>query len=173
MIQIRTQHLTQPEINLLRRFGGFVLSRFISSAQIKKLKIKILIAYPFELEDPEDGKDLKQIKAWVSQTKKETFEIVINAQEMNKKAKKIRIRLKNIFMDLAHELVHVKQYLNGEMKDYSDGSVRFMGKKYSSFEMDDQLYFDFPGEIEAYGREVGLYEMFWASNSRWYSAKIA
>lgn len=166
MIQIRTQHLTRPEINLLRRFGIFVLSRFISHSRIKKLKIKILVAFPSELEDSEDCQDLKKIKAWVSQTKKETFEIVINARDINRRAKKAKTRMKNVFMDLAHELVHVKQYLKGEMRDYSDGSVKFMGKKYSSFEMDDQLYFDFPGEIEAYGREVGLYEMFWASNSR-------
>lgn len=166
MIQINSSHLSQPEKKLLRKFGRFVLSRFISSSRLAKIKIKVEIVFPSEMEDVDDSLDLKKLKAWVTQIKKDKFEIVINAREINRRAKKTRIKMKNVFMDLAHELVHVKQYLTGQMRDYSDGSVKFMGKKYSSPEMSDELYFDFPGEIEAYGREIGLYELFWASRSR-------
>lgn len=166
MIQINSSHLSRPEKKLLRKFGRFVLSRFISSSRLAKIKIKVEIVFPSEMEDVDDSLDLKKLKAWVTQIKKDRFEIVINAREINRRAKKTRIKMKNVFMDLAHELVHVKQYLTGQMRDYSDGSVKFMGKKYSSLEISDELYFDFPGEIEAYGREIGLYELFWASRSR-------
>ena len=66
-------------------------------------------------------------------------------------------------IDLGHELVHVKQYLNGEMRDYVDGSYKFLGNKYDPIpdgEFSDE-YFDSPSEIEAYGREQGLCIMFW------------
>ena len=59
---------------------------------------------------------------------------------------------------LAHEMVHVKQYAKGEMKDYIRmKSVKFQGKIYNDEEMD---YWDHPWEIEAHGREKGLYYRF-------------
>lgn len=62
---------------------------------------------------------------------------------------------------LAHEMVHLKQYATGQMKDmYSDQSTKWEGKihKYVSEQTND--YWTYPWEIEAYGREVGLYVMF-------------
>lgn len=62
---------------------------------------------------------------------------------------------------LAHEMVHLKQYATGQMKDmYSNQSTKWEGKihKYVSEQTND--YWTYPWEIEAYGREVGLYVMF-------------
>lgn len=59
---------------------------------------------------------------------------------------------------LAHEIVHVKQYVKGELKDYIYGNhVRWRGQKMFYDENDDETYFDSPWEIEAYGRQIGLY----------------
>ena len=60
---------------------------------------------------------------------------------------------------LAHEMVHVKQYAKGEMMEYmaAPDLVKWQGKKTDFAEID---YWDYPWEIEAYGRELGLYIRF-------------
>jgi len=56
---------------------------------------------------------------------------------------------------LAHELVHVKQHLLGELKNSPDGIkyTVWQGKRYDDTKIN---YYDYPWEIEAYGREGGL-----------------
>ena len=63
---------------------------------------------------------------------------------------------KKIVESLAHEMVHVKQLATGEYYDYmySDKTVKWKGKKVNIKEVD---YWDQPWEIEAYGKERGLY----------------
>lgn len=70
----------------------------------------------------------------------------------------------SIFKTLAHEMVHVKQYAKGELgKDMvvTKGGFKvlthWMGKAWKPRSKEDG-YFDSPWEIEAYGREVGLYK---------------
>ena len=58
-----------------------------------------------------------------------------------------------ILQTLAHELVHVKQYVLGELKPVHNGFV-FKKTLYSPNNLLE--YFDQPFEIEAYGREKGL-----------------
>lgn len=55
---------------------------------------------------------------------------------------------------LAHELVHVKQYAKGELKDYM--VHKWCRWKDEIFQVDDIDYWEAPWEIEAFGREVGL-----------------
>ena len=59
----------------------------------------------------------------------------------------------NVLQTLAHELVHVKQYVLGELKPVHNGFV-FKKTLYSPNNLLE--YFDQPFEIEAYGREKGL-----------------
>ena len=70
-----------------------------------------------------------------------------------------RLNKKETLLALAHEMVHVKQYAKGEMKDIFRPMkmVKWMGEKYLQDEMD---YWEQPWEIEAYGREKGLYIKF-------------
>ena len=64
----------------------------------------------------------------------------------------------DILKTLAHEMVHVKQYAKGEMKDYVRlNKVKWKGKVYNERKID---YWDTPWEIEAHGREKGLYYKF-------------
>jgi hypothetical protein len=64
----------------------------------------------------------------------------------------------HMFSALAHEMVHVKQYAKGEMKDYVRlNKVKWKGKVYNERKID---YWDTPWEIEAHGREKGLYYKF-------------
>ena len=64
-----------------------------------------------------------------------------------------------ILRTLAHELVHVKQYVMGELKYTTHGMV-YKRTTYSPENIFD--YFETPYEIEAYGREKGLLVAFLA-----------
>ena len=67
----------------------------------------------------------------------------------------------HIMETLAHEMVHVKQYIYNETND--DLSV-WHGKKYNSDKMD---YWSHPWEIDAHGRETGLLTKFAVSECLW------
>ena len=65
------------------------------------------------------------------------------------------VTIRNMLVNLAHEMVHMKQWVKGDMYEYSNPHmVRFMKKKY---DMSCTDYWDFPWEIEAYGRQLGLF----------------
>ena len=65
------------------------------------------------------------------------------------------VNIRNLLINLAHEMVHMKQWVKGDMYEYSNPHiVRFMKKKY---DMSNTDYWDFPWEIEAYGRQLGLF----------------
>jgi hypothetical protein len=68
------------------------------------------------------------------------------------------LNTKQMLLALAHEMVHVKQYAKGELKDY----VKVNKSKWKGEIIDpDRVdYWDQPWEIEAHGREVGLYVKF-------------
>jgi hypothetical protein len=65
---------------------------------------------------------------------------------------------RNMLLVLAHEMVHVKQYAKGELKDFVRVKrVKWKGKVYNEEKLD---YWECPWEIEAHGREKGLYFKF-------------
>ena len=66
----------------------------------------------------------------------------------------------NILMWLAHEMVHLKQFVRKELWDYESGSVQWKSKRY----VRSPEYDDMPWEREAYRLEGELYEMF----EEWY-----
>lgn len=70
-----------------------------------------------------------------------------------------KVNINEILKNLAHEMVHLKQYALGEL---SDGFIHARATRWQSGHFDDQKidYWDQPWEIEAYGRELGLYSRF-------------
>ena len=68
-------------------------------------------------------------------------------------------KIRNLLITLAHEMVHVKQWARNEMYEYSNtvGMVRFKGEKIHLKEIE---YWDYPWEIEAYGKQLGLFIRF-------------
>ena len=72
---------------------------------------------------------------------KRTFEIEIDLNQ----------KLRPLLETVAHEIVHVKQFARREMHPSMD---TWYGKTYSPDKVD---YWDLPWEIEAHGREVGLF----------------
>ena len=69
---------------------------------------------------------------------------------------------KQMLTALAHEMVHVKQYARGNLKDYVKSPHK---SKWNDEILDCNSidYWDYPWEIEAYGREKGLYVRFMES----------
>jgi len=70
------------------------------------------------------------------------------------------MRLRPLLETIAHEMVHVKQYARDEMREVRKAGLtvnRFNGKYYPEW----MNYWEQPWEIEAHGREKGLFEM-WA-----------
>ena len=68
--------------------------------------------------------------------------------------------LDQILTWLAHEMVHLKQFVRGELCDYATGSVQWKSKRYSR----NVKYSEQPWEKEAYRLEDKLYEEF----AEWY-----
>ncbi len=58
-----------------------------------------------------------------------------------------------ILKTLAHEIVHVKQYVLGELR-WRDAGLLYKGVNHEAMSLME--YFELPYEIEAYGREKGL-----------------
>lgn len=71
---------------------------------------------------------------------------------------------KETLLAIAHEMVHVKQYAKGELKDYL--RVKKCKWKGEIIDSDAVDYWDHPWEIEAHGREKGLYVKFLESLKR-------
>jgi hypothetical protein len=66
---------------------------------------------------------------------------------------------RNQIRTLLHEMVHVKQHARGELR-YDMRSTqmsRWLGELHNE---NDYEYWELPWEIEAYGREEGLYRMY-------------
>ena len=69
------------------------------------------------------------------------------------------VKIRNLLITLAHEMVHIKQWARDEMYEYMNvaGLVRFKGEKVHMVITD---YWDYPWEIEAYGKQLGLFVRF-------------
>ena len=74
----------------------------------------------------------------------------------------VGVKIRNLLITLAHEMVHVKQWAKNEMYEYSKlDEVRFNKTKFNISEID---YWDYPWEIEAYGKQLGLFVRFCEDN---------
>ena len=67
----------------------------------------------------------------------------------------MRYKLEQILTWLAHEMVHLKQFVRGELFDYETGRVQWKTRSFGRVHYDDQ-----PWEKEAYRLEDKLYEEF-------------
>ena len=68
------------------------------------------------------------------------------------------VTYKALMRSIAHELVHVKQFCTGEMRDHiRSDHTSWKKEKFDTAKLD---YWFQPWEIEAHGMEVGLYTHF-------------
>ena len=71
----------------------------------------------------------------------------------------MKYKFDQILTWLAHEMVHLKQFVRKELCDYENGRVQWKSRSFGRVHYDDQ-----PWEKEAYRLEGELYEMF----EEWY-----
>jgi hypothetical protein len=165
MLIVSGNHLTKKDQKWVKRYARFVLDRFVTQSVQRRAKIFIKLQDASEIADPVARRDFQKYTAWCQyigvSDERRSFAVTLNAKLVNKRSSRPLIRLRNVMTDLGHELVHVKQYLNNEIFDYTSGDVRYKGTLYdSAWAENEEAYFDAPWEIEAYGRELGLYRMF-------------
>jgi hypothetical protein len=166
MIAITSNYLTRADSAMIRKYSKFVLNRMVLPCVQKKAKIVIKVLGEQEIKDAADLLDLKKYKAWVThdgldEEGNKKFTVVLNHKRINTHAKKSITRLKNILIDLGHEMVHVSQYLNNELFDYKNGDVRYKGLFFdASHYIEEEKYYFSPWEVAAYGMELGLYKVF-------------
>jgi hypothetical protein len=105
------------------------------------------------------------LRLTVSFQKLRGFEAICYASE-NNETYRINIDPKltklNTMCTLAHEMVHVRQYATGQLSTcVVSGSIIWKGRA-----LNNRDYWTTPWEIEAYGREVGLYARYreWLRN---------
>lgn len=137
----------------LRR-NNLVLSRreikyavqFMSSLIMSKQLLKHLIVYIEFVESLNDDGDC----LWLDDNHcPRKFQIRVSPSLTRKK---------NLLIVLAHELVHIKQYALNEMRDMIRCPVDSRVKWKKDFINDKKVhYYDLPWEIEARGREYGMY----------------
>ena len=165
MIRVTSNRLRPGEHYLLKRYALSVLRQFVIPSLLQKTIINIKITTREELNDCEERADLSEYGAWTTydgiENDRKKFTIILNAHHYNSRAKKPWIRMKQTMVDLGHELIHIKQYLNNELFDYVSGDIRYKGTVFDSRHVEeDEAYYNSPWEIEAYGREWGLYKIF-------------
>ncbi len=69
--------------------------------------------------------------------------------------------MRTMLETVAHEMVHVKQYARKELFETSVGKHRWLDEWYDDSKLS---YWDLPWEIEAHGRECGLFVR-WAQDN--------
>jgi hypothetical protein len=93
-------------------------------------------------------------------------------EDDNIRPREFKIRLdadmgkRKMLIALAHEMVHIKQYARSEMRDTMRQSCVKWGRETVNTDAID--YWDLPWEIEAHGREAGLYVRF---KTKWFKEK--
>lgn len=135
--------LTPKERKILKMATYFYASRLMSDRLSNTLEINVNVIKDFYIKSKVLGEAFPK-----GDDPKNKKQFVINL-EWNKLGKKV-------LQSLAHEMVHVKQYAKGELKFHERGNlVTFQREQYQGDEYWESLW-----EIEAYGREVGLYQKF-------------
>ena len=137
--------LTPKERKILKMATHFYASRLMTDRLSNTLEINVNVIKDFYTKNKILGEAFPKDDVLGMPSNKQ---FVINL-EWNKLGKRV-------LQCLAHEMVHVKQYAKGELKFHEKGNlVTFQREQYQGDEYWESLW-----EIEAYGREVGLYQKF-------------
>lgn len=154
---IKGKKLKKVDTKTLRQFCRYA-ARIIKIDDRAAL-IRIYFVNEKELKSEKDKKELKKYLAWINLFSDNRFTIIINEKVLHRKTRGKIFHLKDAIQCIGHELVHVKQYIKREMRDYANSDVWYKGQRYDKWEEDEDYYFS-PWEIEAYGCEEGFYKCF-------------
>lgn len=125
--------------NIVRKACDFYLRQLLPNRLIRNITIDI--EFLRKLDDFADG----YCEVTGHNSRKKPREFTIQIQKYKSK--------RYMLMTLAHEMVHLKQYVLGELDENMNA---WKGRRVSS----KMSYWDSPWEIEAHGREAGLFTRF-------------
>lgn len=130
-------------VDICKKAANYYAKRLMSKALFEKIELEL------EFNSDDMSSDVYGYCDWVSDNHRpKDFTITIRPN----------LSKKQTLLAIAHEMVHLKQYAKGEMKDYMrKHKVKFNNKIYDQGKID---YWEQPWEIEAHGREKGLYYYF-------------
>ena len=142
-MQVIVHNIADPYREAIIRSATIFYGKKLLPILNKKLTINIYW-------DDDLHRDLEAETEW---TDKNIFPKVFSIK-LSKHVKNFR----KIVQTIAHEMVHVKQFAKGEIYDHKYRRTFKWGKQ--TFNIDTCDYWELPWEIEAFGREVGLYYRF-------------
>jgi hypothetical protein len=130
-------------IRLCKQASRFYAKSLVSENLYHKLTIKLV----FERFNPKVN-EYAYCESESDHYRSKNFIITLNKN----------LSKRQMLLAIAHEMVHVKQYAKGELKDY----LRVNKSKWKGEVIDPQEvdYWDQPWEIEAHGKEKNLYYEF-------------
>lgn len=135
---ISVSGVTNPKFKKeMVRASVFFLESLVSKRLMNHVSLDIEVKNRSHIEDGADG--YCEVTGYNTSNKPREFTIQI-AKHKSKRY---------MLMTLAHEIVHLKQYALGELDENTNA---WKGKRYNP-----RSYWNTPWEIEAYGRERGLY----------------
>lgn len=142
--RIKASGITIAERRIIRTAAKFFASKLMTERLHRTLTVYIELA-----DGLLDTEDLRGDCEWLDDGYRgKEFSIRVatgNGTDMHQ-----------ILETLAHEMVHVKQFARGEMRDLRSvvDSINWNGSRIDTSKID---YWDLPWEIEAHGREQGLF----------------
>ena len=128
-----------------RQFIRFFSNRFFTKEVNKQIRVKLRFVKKPDIGYEDDCANVE----WMDNNRQpRRFVISIYMPE--------RVNLKNVISALAHEMVHIKQFVKNELIDLPSTNFRITVFKNKKYNISRVSYYDQPWEIEAYGRERSL-----------------
>lgn len=149
--------LRKVDRELLREAAHYTLDYLMTADQRLNSHIHIHVGPPAI----GDERDKASCTMNVNSRGTRCISIWINPNTIRPRCRKLIKRMEETLKGLMHELVHTKQYLTGELVDVSAEYCMWRGERIKEPAPDDNDgYYSLPSEIDAYGREVGLWDRF-------------
>jgi len=144
-------------INLKCKAAIFAMTEYALSELIPSKRLRDNLMINIHLKHHSNEGEAK-LASETNRYRPRSFKIILDHHRMEKNEMTGEERTDmewfvEILKTLAHELVHVKQYVLGELKTRDVGLV-YKGINHDAMNLME--YFELPYEIEAYGREKGL-----------------
>lgn len=128
-----------------KQFARFFSNRFFSKDLSKQISVTLKFVKKNEVGYEDDCANVE----WMDNNR-QPRRFVINIYTPPK------VSLRYIISTLAHEMVHVKQFVKNELIDLPSTDYNVSVFKNKKYNLNRVGYYDQPWEIEAYGRERGL-----------------
>lgn len=149
--------LSSAELKLFKDVARYTLDKFIPKSVQKRLKIKVGFSKGKRVDWSGECVYMGVVDNF------REFELDILVENRDKRFKNEVMQHEITLKTLIHELVHVAQYANNQLFDYTNGNTKFEGKIYQA-KFNEKEYWNSPWEVLAYGWQECVYEEYCIKN---------